>query len=634
MAGGITMSRMTPSPVKPVGHNAKICLTDADFACEVLTAILTDGYNLVPSYKLADYLKDAETVRSRLSREGIGFATVALPRFFSDFSAEIEGGKPSYQGFRKRKSRSLDYDGPAFMSGLLVRVLNHMEDDTAAFDVVYSVCHAFKKLKGPYHPSVQRKNIAQFIAVDESLGKIDFRSEPLAPIIDRAKTFIDTLFQGVDDDLDLRPCPGPGATNSPTEHHMRYEPHVVYAQLEDQFPADEWFYSHPWDVVLRAREYLTLPRVNFPTSRFKFVHKYVGKPRGICIEENETQWCQQALKGYLYQLIENHSMTRGRVNFADQKVNGDLALRSSDDMSYATIDMSEASDRVSRELVHRLFIDTPIFEMLDAVSTRVITFPKELGVCGDLKVQKFAPMGSAVCFPVMALVHFALIKAIVQMSAPGYAKEASKHVFVYGDDIIVPRGVVQAVFDYLPLFGMKVNEDKSFHRSRFRESCGVHAYKGVNVTPVYMNYTLTAAHERKDTTRLLSLVAKEDAYYRKRYASTARVIREHTTLLYGQIPFVDPDSPLLGWKREGCDHTLHQKVESKGRKFDADTQSFKYKLRCVVPKGKRNEVRVEATRALLRWHVKPPYEEDADTFVSSPEDFRVVWRWMPELALG
>jgi hypothetical protein len=305
-------------------------------------------------------------------------------------------------------------------------------------------------------------------------------------------------------------------------------------------------------------------------------------------------------------------------------------------MSFATIDMSAASDRISRELVFRLFGDTDLWDMLDAVSTRVIQFPKEVhDVASKLYVQKYAPMGSAVCFPVMAITHFALIKAIVQLSTVGNAKEVSKHIYVYGDDIILPREAVQAVYDYLPLFGMKINETKSFHSSYFRESCGVHAYKGMDVTPVYNNYTITPTHERKDTTTLLSLIAKEHAYYYKLYACTAQVIRERTHQVYGQLPETAVYSPLLGWKRDGQDHSSDQWERAKGLRYDSDLQTYSLRLQCVEPRFRGPRAYgVEASRGLLRWYVKPPKDQDAETFVSSPEDFTVKWRWVPEHALG
>lgn len=626
------MTIMVSQPEKPVGYfTEKHCMEGIEFLELVLHALLDDAYNLNSSYKLADCLRDKKTITNRLRHEGLSFACVTLPNLFNALTQHLETGKSSYAGFKLRPG----FDGcPAFLSGLTVRIIRHEDDDTVAFRMIYAICHAFKKLKGPYHPSVLRKEIRKFVDTDAELGKINFNSPSLSPIISRARSFINTLFKGVEVD-DLIPRPGPGATNTPTEHWMRYEPHTMYRQLEDQFPVDEWFYAHPWDVVLRAREYLALPKASYPTSRFKFVHKYRSKPRGICIEENETQWCQQALRGFLYNYIENHSMTRGRVYFTDQTCNQKLALASSADMLFATIDMSAASDRISRELVHRLFWDTDILDRLDAVSTRVITLPKGLHHSRTIMVHKYAPMGSAVCFPIMAIVHFALIKAIVQLAAIENATEVSKHIYVYGDDIIIPRIAVQAVYDYLPLFGMKINVDKSFVKSYFRESCGVHAYKGKDVTPVYINYTLNPAHDRRDTTTLLSLIAKEYGYHSRGFRKTSQVIRERTCKVYGQLPYGKPDSRLLAWKRDGRCYKTSQKVSSRKQRYDTDTQTFHYHLKCIEPRyaGPRT-FGVEGSRGLLRRYVTPPKDQDAVTFMCSPEDFAIRWRWVPEHALG
>ena len=128
----------------------------------------------------------------------------------------------------------------------------------------------------------------------------------------------------------------------------------------------------------------------------------------------------------------------------------------------------------------------------------MIQLPVGLGQHPTLKAQKFAPMGSGVCFPVMGLVHWALITALVFNSTMPKAHELSTQVYVYGDDIIVPSECAQLVYKYLPRFGMKINKDKSFVASHFRESCGCHAYKGFDITPAFFKKVIlkdSQAHE-------------------------------------------------------------------------------------------------------------------------------------------
>jgi hypothetical protein len=470
------------------------------------------------------------------------------------------------------------------MNRLFRDVYAHDDKSGPAFGQIYQICSLFKKLKGPFLESVYRKELRSFVETDEAIGSIDLTKEPLVPIIDNARQLINKLFElrtkGEPNQRLMLPRPGPGATNTPVDKHMRYQPHVLYTDLDEEFGYFEYYYSHSLDFVNGAGRYMYLPRRDIPNSRFKFVHKYLGKPRGICIEENEMQFFQQALKRYMTKRLELHPLTKGKVNFTSQAINQKLAMASSVDRSLATIDMSSASDRVARELVFRLFWDTWLGDMLDVVSTRVITLPS----VGHIWAHKFAPMGSGVCFPVMAAVHWALITSIIQLSSIPHANEVAKEVYVYGDDIVIPSQAVQAVYDYLPLFGMKLNQTKSFHVSSFRESCGIHAYNGVDVTPVYVNYALQTTQSKDDTTVLLSLIAKEDQFYHKGLYETSRCIQSLVHKHFWRLPTVGRDSPVLGWKRDGRSD-LSSLIDAARRSRDnVDLQTFELELQVVVPK--------------------------------------------------
>lgn len=610
-------------PEKP-GHFAeRISKCDVEYVEQLLHAILTDALNLLPLYRSADCARDKATIHRRLTSEGIGFATVALPRLFNDILMKLEGEEPSFEGFRKSPSSRL----PVFLGGLLDMVFSQGPQDITALEILYSLCVAFKKLKGEYPKSVLSKEIDKFIATDTSLLSVNYTDPKTSEIVRRAKGYIDTLFTTIDID-NIVPKPGPGATNTPLKPFMRYEPHVRYAQLDSVFPYRNWFYTNAFGFRESVRNYFALEKRTYPTSRLKFVHKYVGKPRGICIEENETQYLQQGLKNLLYKKIESHPMTKGRVNFASQSVNRDLALSSSFDKSFNTIDMSEASDRISRDLVFKLFRDTPLLDYLDAVSTRIITLPEDVR-SGSILVQKFAPMGSAVCFPIMAVVHFALCKAIIATSGLRNARKASKQIFVYGDDILTPSEFTEEIFTHLPRFGMKLNKNKSYFKSSFRESCGIHAYKGVDITPVYNNYTLNDKHERRDSTRLLSSLAKEYAYFRKNMHATAAVVRRHILSVYGQLPYGKPTSRLLCFKRD-ADHCLNQKFHAVRSRYNTELQTREYTLRVVVPRYE-GQLSLLGSPALLRWFSQ--HTEESASFMDFAEQ-KIVHRWVSESDLG
>lgn len=204
-----------------------------------------------------------------------------------------------------------------------------------------------------------------------------------------------------------------------------------------------------------------------PSSRVAFVPKDSRGPRTICIEPHCRMYIQQGLMRKIYDHLEHTHPFRGRINFTDQTINGRLALESSVHGQYATLDLQDASDLVSWELVKKV-IPTEWVEPLTALRTPIASLPDGRQV----ELNKFAPMGSALCFPIEALIFFAICRTV------------TRDVYVYGDDIIVPTGQALECIIALEDYGLRVNHAKSFLYGRFRESCGVDAFDGENVTPI------------------------------------------------------------------------------------------------------------------------------------------------------
>lgn len=59
-----------------------------------------------------------------------------------------------------------------------------------------------------------------------------------------------------------------------------------------------------------------------------------------------------------------------------------------------------------------------------------------------------------------------------------------RNVYVYGDDVIVPKDYALHVQPALEAVGLLVNVNKSFYKGPFRESCGGDYINGVEVSPV------------------------------------------------------------------------------------------------------------------------------------------------------
>jgi hypothetical protein len=215
------------------------------------------------------------------------------------------------------------------------------------------------------------------------------------------------------------------------------------------------------------------------------VPKTRKSPRIICAEPVAQQWCQQAILGFLE--FEFTRLFDGDfIDLRDQEKSGSMVVRASRDRQHSTLDLSDASDRLSCFVVERLFRRNPaLLHALYAARTRYVDVEYRQHK-NFVKLKKFASQGTAVTFPVQSLCF--LIMAIA--ASLGNKKvtwenimRLRKDVRVYGDDIIVPtHGYVDLKCILMSCF-LKVNDDKSFSKGYFRESCGTDAYKGYDITP-------------------------------------------------------------------------------------------------------------------------------------------------------
>jgi hypothetical protein len=236
---------------------------------------------------------------------------------------------------------------------------------------------------------------------------------------------------------------------------------------------------------------------------------------------------QQSVKDYVYPIIESHPLTRNSIRFADQGRNQQLAYRSSIDRRLATLDLSDASDRVHLSLVQRIFRTSGILEYLEDARSLHATLPSGRNIV----LNKYASMGSALCFPVEAMVFYTLIQVAMHAQdgvrpSSRSIRRYSKSIDIYGDDIIIPVEYTDVVVRYLESYALKVNISKSFRNSHFRESCGADFYKGIPVNPVYAR---TIPHDdlrRWGAEDVMSWNATADLFYLRGCWKSAQAIRD------------------------------------------------------------------------------------------------------------
>lgn len=133
----------------------------------------------------------------------------------------------------------------------------------------------------------------------------------------------------------------------------------------------------------------------------------------------------------------------------------------------ATIDLSNASDSVSIELVDFLF-PTWFCGLLHETRSPMVFHDGCYYV-----TKKISAMGNGYTFELMTLILLAVCRIL------------DSEATVYGDDIIISNDAAPLLLDQLSQIGFSPNEDKSFVNSPFRESCGAYFLDGTGYLETY-----------------------------------------------------------------------------------------------------------------------------------------------------
>jgi hypothetical protein len=410
------------------------------------------------------------------------------------------------------------------------------------------------KLKLPYDPKTESSAIESFVHTQDELHSLEFPLE-VSPILREARSIITRLFSGINV-RDIIPRHGPGAVSTGEEVGEKSNFSRIFKHTELIYPFTEYFMLGLNQVADQLDWIQSLELMDHGTASVVLVPKDSRGPRLISKEPLELQWIQQGIQKLLYSWIERHPMTKGFVNFTDQSINRWLALDSSRTYQYATLDMKDASDRVTLKLVETLFSGTSLLDALIASRSEYTRLPDGRVI----RLAAFAPMGSAVCFPIEAICFYVLAVSVLHI----HLYKGLKHppVYVYGDDIIVEREAYPLLLQYFPLIGLKFNEDKCCVAGSFRESCGCDAFKGVDVTPIRLRTTWCHRGYR-DASELVSYVELSNSLWEAGYWRTASLIERMVEDRYGLLPYVREkfqyrdlagrlsidSSPLIGWHR-------------------------------------------------------------------------------------
>lgn len=500
----------------------------------------------------ADLRRDVQTLHRRVEHEGDGFLTIALPTYAKDFERSLADGRLSpgaFSSFRKTK-----HGGPAFLQGLLSQVFDTQgmllqRPSVDCIRAIRQICLMCKKVERPcskervVHATEAFLQCDRELVVDRGIQLFQWFSY-VADIICSSLHLDDGITAGI------QPKHGPRATQERISGNQKWRFRTWTRRLEEvgfthrRFGRASQSEPTPEEEFLEPR---VLEPVDEPPVRVVFVPKTLKAPRVIAVEPVVMQYAQQGLKRLLVDELENSSFTAGHVNFRDQSVNQAMALTGSASEDFATLDMSEASDRVHLAHFETCFKESPLF-LQWALAARSSRAKLPDGTICTL--QKFASMGSALCFPVESLVFFVSIIATRLWWAGKFPTARNVHeygrsVYVYGDDLIVPADEASAICSGLEALSFKVNRNKSFWTGKFRESCGEDCYAGQRVTPVYLRRDFPS--DRSDASALVSCLATANQLLTD-YPAAATYLRGVVEAHLGHLPHVPHDSAAIGWE--------------------------------------------------------------------------------------
>lgn len=585
-------------------------------------------------------VRDIKTISERFDTEGYSFLAITLAKFGKQFQKGLSQGFVSpamFPSFRARGSL------PVFLRGFLENVFEpdsgvlHSTPCVECIRSIRQICLMWAKLKAPASPKRERAAFNKYMECESSvqINSVrltrserdrgdeygDFRRlsqllfAPSFSVVDLA------IYEGK-----LVPRHGPGAVAERLTSNGKFSSTLWNDRLERIFPSGRYQFSS-YSFFLESGVTHLDPGSEIPT-RVISVPKTVDTPRIIGIEPTAMQYMQQALKREFEELWEMPSL-HGRVNFPhhfirymDQVPNQNLARIGSSIGSLATLDLSEASDRVSNRLVKWLFQAHPHLSMgVQACRSRRADLPGH----GVIPLAKFASMGSALTFPVESMVFLTVIfigieRALGTPLTVKLIKSFIGHVRVYGDDIIVPVEFAIPVIEALELYGFKVNRDKSFWSGKFRESCGKDYYDGEDVSLVRLRQPIP--YNRKQAEHLVSFAEFRNQLYLAGYWTT---VKEIDRWIKDIIPF-----PAAAPGAQGI--TKVSFLGYTAERFDSKLQ--RPLVRAFVPVYIKRSDTLDGHGALMKFFLnkqvseRPIRSEDHLQFAGRPSAVDIKQRWV------
>ncbi|DAD50390.1 TPA_asm: RNA-directed RNA polymerase, partial [ssRNA phage Gerhypos.4_47] len=613
----------------------------AEFILGLYEAQLKDCVSQYPGLA-KEFLRDKTRLSSAIEHNGLHFFMEIMPAWRKHFDQCLAAGRLTRTGLIHFGSYKSEGAVPKLFRGLTLRVFNlngelKPDPDPNAIRWIRQLLGVVKRLRMECGPSDRSDAVKEFLRTDQEVrtGTLDWDS---GDDLDTGKlrdiSFTDDTPTPSESKQGLLPCFSVSSLPyrhaeciqqvadyissclgeyNPTETRFRHGPGAVSDQkfeaykyafknwpdrLDKVFPMADFAVANyaNWEDSSLYKCTDAEVRKEFP-AKLIAVPKSLSTPRLIASEPTALQWCQQSVRDHLYSRVRRTPLGNF-VDFTRQDANGNLALEASRTGEHCTIDLSSASDRISCWFVERLFRRSPdLLAALRATRSKFIV----QDICRDSprynKLRKYSTMGNATTFPVQSLAFLAICLGTVlyvrnQRFSQSWLKSLGKGtVRVFGDDLIVPKDCSGSVVDALHALGLRVNPAKTFLTGLFRESCGVDAYAGHDVTTT----SILDVPIRAKPGSIVSSVDVHNNLVRKGYYNTAAFVQK-TVMRCGfdKIRNVTHGSGSFGW----FDNYVSATTVLETRRC-RDTQVIQ--VRCMVVKTKQRRNQPECSAGLLQF---------------------------------
>lgn len=308
-------------------------------------------------------------------------------------------------------------------------------------------------------------------------------------------------------------------------------------------------------------------------NRVTTVPKTADTDRTIAIEPSLNVFIQKGVDSVLKGRLRHWG-----VNLTNQDANRVPAREGSQrPLHAATIDLSMASDCVSREIVRWLVPDL-WYTLLDDLRSKEYTLDRGQSW---LEYEKFSSMGNAFTFPLETIIFYSLARACT-IKAGGDLSVLR----VYGDDIIVDPRAALLLFEALKFAGFTSNTDKSFAFGPFRETCGTDFLAGVDVRPIYVR---RCPRDDQEVYNLFNRLLRHRVGFH--FHNLCKYLYELVRKPFIGPPDLPPGEKFLSWyagKSVQYDHYFHAPRDQGDRfkRYDVDLQRTIWCLQIVRFKPK------------------------------------------------